>query len=133
MNLNKYHGTPYVDGGRVVSSGLDCWGLVRLILHEEYGAPLLNSFCEILPAQHDNMTEQFTESICLFERCRPCAGAIACCFYKSATGDDVFHHVGVVIDGGEVLHTCSERGVSVMPVRAFKRLSLKVEFFKYVG
>lgn len=140
MNFKLYQSVPYVDGGRVVSaipelSGLDCFGLVRHALHHQFCGPLLESFNGIFRTDHCEMTDKFNsvvenEGTTGFELCTPEAGAIACCFRKTDAGD-VFHHVGICINESEVMHTCEGRGYSVVPVRAFKRLSGKVEFYKY--
>lgn len=140
MNFKLYKSVPYVDGGRVVSAdpelnGLDCFGLVRHALHHQFGGPLLESFNGIFRTDHCEMTDKFNsvvENDCGagFELCAPQAGAIACCFRKTVKGY-VFHHVGICIDESEVMHTCEGRGYSVVPVRAFKRLSTTVEFYKY--
>jgi hypothetical protein len=144
MNLAMYESVPYVDGGRVLSddpekNGLDCFGQFRHALHYQFNGPLLESFCGIFRKDESQMTNEFNsvvkESSGSFELCSPQAGAAACCFRKVAQGDSlgyVFHHIGICIDATNVMHTSQKTGYSVMPVRAFKRLSSKVEFYKYV-
>jgi cell wall-associated NlpC family hydrolase len=142
MNLALYQSVPYKDGGRVVSAdpelnGLDCFGLVRHALHYQFGGPLLDSFSGIFRADHSEMTTEFNAALENkshggFELCSPQAGAIACCFHKTANGD-VFHHVGICIDESSVMHTSERHGYAAPPVRVFKRLSGKVEFYKFVN
>jgi len=138
-DLSQYESVPYVDGGRSVSAdpksgGLDCFGLVRHALHYQFGGPLLESFCGIFRSDESRMTSEFDsfvkEGVGSFELCSPQAGALACCFHRTACGD-VFHHIGICVDATNVMHTSSKYGYSVLPVRVFKRLSSKVEFYKY--
>jgi cell wall-associated NlpC family hydrolase len=144
MNLSVYESVPYVDGGRVVSgdpenhkelNGLDCFGLARHALHYAFGGPLLNSFGGIFRADQSGMNDGFNAVVDKrsgsFELCGPQAGALACCFHKSVQGD-VFHHIGICIDAANVMHTSAKHGYAVVPVRTFKRLANKVEFYRYV-
>jgi len=137
MNLSRYQSVPYVDGGRVVSddpavSGLDCFGLARHALHYAFDGPLLNSFSGIFRADQSGMDDGFKDAAGLFELCAPQAGALACCFHKTEQGD-VFHHIGICIDATNVMHTSAKHGYAVVPVRTFKRLANKVEFYRYVN
>ncbi|MEY8247300.1 MAG: hypothetical protein RPT11_02865 [Bermanella sp.] len=133
MNFDQYRAVPYVSGGRVLVTGLDCWGLVRHVLHHEFCHPLLDDFGLVQPRQYRCMTEGYRKSRALFEVCKPFAGALACCFQVGADGKDIFHHVGICISDNEVLHTSSKKGPQVMRVRDFKRVAKKVEFYCYVG
>lgn len=36
MDVSKYLGLPFVDGGRDPAVGLDCWGLVKHVLNQEF-------------------------------------------------------------------------------------------------
>lgn len=128
MQINDYLTVPYVDGGRDIAMGLDCWGLVRHALHNVFNGPLLNAFGAVLPQEHVRMTDRFDATAQRLVQSRPQAGALACCFYRAGERD-IFHHVGICINEHEVLHTSSSRGPQIMPLRVFKRLAFKVEFY----
>lgn len=131
MNIDSYSSVPYLDFGRKIEEGLDCWGMARHVLHVEFKKPLLQDFASVSRHCSNEIQGCFDNSIGLFKECLPKEGALACCFLKS--GDhEIFHHVGVCINEHEVFHTTSAHGPQVLSVRAFKRLSLVVRFYEYV-
>lgn len=130
MQINNYFTVPYVDGGRDISVGLDCWGLVRHVLHHEFNKPLLDAFGAL--TRHTKNHDAYEQSLPDFKECKARVGAVACCFKKVA-GRWVFHHVGVCVGDCDVLHTASTHGVKKVPLRAFKRLAPVVKFFEFVG
>ncbi|MEY8195483.1 MAG: hypothetical protein RPR28_11600 [Cycloclasticus sp.] len=132
MNINQYLTAPYIDGGRDLPAGLDCWGLVRHVLHYEFNQPLFDEFGCIDRHQVGAVHQGFDKTVPSFKPCIPKAGAVACCFLPSEAGD-IFHHAGVCINDHQVLHTSNRHGVSVLAVRGFKRLARKVGFYEYVG
>lgn len=129
IKTDKYLSVPYVDGGREIAVGVDCWGLVRHVLHYDFKLPLLEGFSGVCRALPDDMQQGFSEYKALFEECEPKAGAVACLF---ASGG-VFHHVGVCIDDRDVLQTNSGSGVRLVSIRAFRRMSYTARFYEFVG
>jgi len=132
MNIDHYFTVPYVDGGRDIAVGLDCWGLVRHVLHHEFNLPLLERFgCVDRHDSEADIHRCFDDSQASFKLCQPKAGALACCFLKC--GDDlIFHHVGVCLNASDVLQTASSHGVKTTSVRAFKRLATVVKFYEFI-
>ena len=129
-NCDIYRAVEYLDGGRDVSIGLDCFGLTRHALHYVFGGPLLDSFAGLTRDNAGEMTNKFNHSVSGFQQCSAQSAAIACCFHKTAQGD-ILHHVGICIDSLNVMHTSAKHGYSVVPVRVFKRLAARVEFYKW--
>ena len=132
-NLNnhwtdKYLTIPYVDGGRDVTVGLDCWGLVRDVLHQHFNLPLLKAFGGIHADDKANMTRAYRIVKNAFSLCAPSPGTIAAGF-----NGETLIHVGVVIEnnGLQVLHTSSKHGMSKCSVREFNRLFLQVKYHAY--
>jgi hypothetical protein len=125
---DNYLTIPYIDGGRDATVGLDCWGLVRDVLHQHFDVPLLKAFGGIHAEDKSNMTRAYRQIKNVFTQCKPSLGAIAAGF-----NGDALIHVGVVLEsnGLQVLHTSSKHGVSKCSVRQFNRLFLQVEYHAY--
>ena len=125
--LNIYLEVPYVDGGRTMD-GLDCWGLVRLILHEHYKQPLLESFGTIFSADKEDMFNAYQKMLPKFVECAPRDGCIAACFKR-----EILLHVGVVVveNGLNIYHTKPKVGASKTNIAAFERGFFRVKYHGY--
>jgi hypothetical protein len=60
MNFEKYIGIPYVEKGRV-DTGIDCWGLARLIYKNEYNISLPSFSAEYQTEDSDRIEELFAQ------------------------------------------------------------------------
>lgn len=128
MNYSEYVGIPFVDAGRT-KDGCDCWGLVRLVLQEQ--------FCKTLPAfdDYERATHDVSERIVETGRLElpivkiddPQEGDIA--LYRLNDGR---WHVALYIGNGEILHT--NRGTdSVIEKTDCPRLYKKLEGYYHVS
>lgn len=125
---DSYLTIPYVDGGRDASIGLDCWGLVRDVLHNHFALPLLNDFGRIHADDKPSMTNAYHFTKPSFTECLLSSGVIVAGFNGA-----LLIHVGVVIEskGLQVLHTSSKHGMSKCSIRRFNRLFSQVKYYAY--
>lgn len=128
---HEYGGIPYEDGGRT-RAGADCWGLVRLVLLEQFGVPWLAEWGDVFDGQHERIHAAFTASRPEFYQVRdPQAGDVVCVF----NAEGWCAHVGVVIPGDSahvVMHTRPEAGVSTLSVQRFARFyDHRIEYWRY--
>jgi len=131
MIAQKYKDVPYVDGGRTMM-GADCWGIVRLVLIQEYGVPWLPSWGRILNASHRVINAAYISSSSEFVRVdQPMAADVVCVF----NADNECAHLGIVVPGDTghtVLHTRPKNGVSTMPIARFERFyDHRIEYWRY--
>lgn len=106
---NEYVGIPFQDRGRE-RSGLDCWGLVRLIYDEQLGIdlPALDDRYEST-ADSSAIAELYgVEQANWIERPGPAPGDVV--MFKVLA---IPLHVGVVVDARTFLHTMERRGTCV--------------------
>jgi cell wall-associated NlpC family hydrolase len=105
--VSRYVGIPFVSGGRDFA-GCDCYGLIRLVLLNEFGydLPVLaigyNACCtaEINPMFTENLPLLGGERISA-----PEAGAVAVIRVRGLPS-----HVGIFADGEYILHTLNRIG-----------------------
>lgn len=108
----KYVGIPFVDGGRDIS-GVDCWGLVRLIYAERLGVSL-PSYGEISAAELIRIARAIDagqEQWAPVEAPRAFDVVLLRLYDRAWTG-----HVGVAIDGTRMLHTERDIASAVVPM-----------------
>ncbi|MCL1931269.1 MAG: NlpC/P60 family protein [Treponema sp.] len=106
--VKRYIGIPFVSNGRSID-GCDCYGLVRLVLRNEYGVDL--------PEMSDNYTDALNvrETARLFAENLPVlAGEKIDAPEEKAvvviTEHGAAAHIGIVAGGGYVLHTGAKTG-----------------------
>ncbi len=100
LDVSRYIGIPFVERGRTMD-GADCWGLVRLILMNEFGidAPSLDAI--EAPFDYKAIGEiARAETVNWIEVDEPQAGDL---ILFRVCGQPV--HVGLVVDPGWMVHT----------------------------
>lgn len=100
----QYIGRPWINGGRDIESGVDCWGLLRHIYQHHY--------CIDLPAflgvdAKDNLAvaRLISQRECWSELKTPIEGCAV-----ALSKNKILHHVGVYVCG-RVLHAMECQGI----------------------
>jgi len=111
MDYNEYIGIPFLDAGRD-RNGLDCWGLVRLVLAERFGKtlPSFLTYDKIDTWKSELLIDAGRELVSADQVAIPEAGDIAVMTIRGIPA-----HVGVYIGDGLVLHT--DRGTASIAER----------------
>lgn len=103
MWADIYVGLPFLRMGRE-RAGLDCWGLVRLVLHEQ-GGPLLSSYSEEDPEGWTIATHAIVHRKVALQDVKPLDVAIL--YSEVRVGlrwKSVPNHIGIFVDGKNILH-----------------------------
>lgn len=128
--VKKYIGIPFVSNGRT-REGCDCYGLVRMVLFNEYE--------KRLPALTNDYSDALNvaETARLFEKKRPVLAAEKIPVPEERavafiTEHGVTAHIGIVAGGGYILHTGIKTG-SVCQRESHPSLRGRIEGYYRVG
>lgn len=118
--LNDYIGIPYRFAGRDMS-GVDCYGLVKLIYENEYGYDMPDWAIDRidLKGRHDAI-ESVVTSGAFTETDKPVDGDLVVCYRTKAAC-----HVGVYYANG-VIHSAENKSVIYEPLSRFSRAYVKL-------
>jgi cell wall-associated NlpC family hydrolase len=120
--VNDYINIPYVIGGRDMS-GVDCYGLCKLVYHNEYGIDLPDWLYDEFDLRgREKIISSVVCSGEFKETDDPIDGDFVVCSRTKAA-----YHVGLYFAGG-VLHAHRESGSVYEPLSRFQRSYVKVTF-----
>ena len=120
--LNDYIGIPYEFGGRAIT-GLDCYGLVKLIYHNEYGLVLPDWVVDTVNLREVNRTISSVVTSGDFDKIDiPNDGCFVIAYRNKAACHIGLHYAG------NVIHAAEGIGVIYQPLYKFKADYVRVEF-----
>lgn len=110
--MNQYVGIPYKAGGRGYD-GCDCYGLVRLVLKEQFGKDM-PEYGDCISHGSDESHRLISDHLPLVDAFRPDvprAGDVVVLKIRGLPS-----HVGVYLGGGKMLHTLAEHDSAIESV-----------------
>lgn len=128
-DYTQYIGIPFVNLGRT-KTGADCWGLVRIILEEQYGIilPELLNYNDALDNKQTSQVIDMNKPLVLGEKVEiPEEGCVVIFRTRGVSA-----HVGLFIGDNMILHTTRQTGAVTEPLSSH-RLKNRIEGFYRVG
>lgn len=129
IDISSYIGIPFVNRGRS-RYGLDCWGLVSLLLKDQYGiiVPDLLEYEDALDRiQTSSVIDRHTPLVAGEKVDKPIEGSVV----VLSTGG-LSAHVGLIIGDNMMIHTTKETGVLVEPLNS-PRIQKRIQGFYNVS
>lgn len=126
MNFEKYIGIPFLEKGRD-ATGLDCWGLVRLIYKQEYNINLPSFATDYTLSDDERIGElfaQYKEGWEVLDNPQPGSAVIFRMFGTES-------HIGVVVDNSRFIHVREGRDTVIESLESGKWAKRIVGFFQY--
>ncbi len=137
MDFDQYTGIPWECGKRSHEAA-DCWGLILLVLEEQFGV-VLGHMKDISVDDPDVVSDVMVESRGLDYWTVTEAPSIgcACMFYEASNEHPNGRpaHVGLVVADGYILHSIGKEGSfsAIHRTRVLQRLFKRLEFFEYAA
>ena len=128
--VKKYIGIPFVSNGRT-AGGCDCYGLVQLVLRNEYGVELPELSDDYADALNVRETERlFAEHLPVLAGQKIAGPQEQAVVVITEHGSPA--HIGIVAGGGYILHTGIKTG-SVCQRGTHPGLRGRIEGYYHVG
>ena len=124
-----YIGIPFVNLGRS-EFGADCWGLVCLVLKDQYGIllPELLDYDNALDSTQTSLVVAQNQPLIVGEKLdQPEEGDLVLMTSRGVSG-----HIGVYIGNNLILHTTKQTGAVTEPLSS-RRLKTKIKGFYRVN
>lgn len=125
--INKYIHVPYVNGGRDIKTGLDCYGLTRLIRNEAFGRPLMPLLNGLDADDKGDVTLSYAQLVGSYKEVELQQGAIACAFLGKR-----LMHIGAVVDVDgrtKIIETNKNTGVTLSSPAQFAAHYTVVKYY----
>lgn len=127
----KYLGIPWVAGGRTREEGLDCWGLLRLVLAEEK-CIILDSCASLRLDDPSSYALAYAATDTKWQQIEQRTVQPFDCV-ALGRGQEL-HHVGVYIGQGQLLHTQKRAGSHITSLHRLNAEGLNKQlFYRYAG
>jgi cell wall-associated NlpC family hydrolase len=129
MDLSPYVGLPFKPRGRD-RSGVDCWGLLRLVYEEQFGIKLPSYADDYTTLEDKAATADLIDgNKGLWREISAGAELPGDGLLMSVAGRPI--HIGVVIAGGRVLHIERDMGAIIESYRGFRLRKRIVGFYRH--
>lgn len=117
--VSRYVGLPWAAGGRD-RAGVDCWGLVRLVIQEQRGIVLPSFVAAYAPGDGETIAGLIEQNRSLGMEVPPgeerAFDLVHCRMPCAASGGTRLlpWHVGVVVESGRMLHVTAALGAAAV-------------------
>lgn len=128
--VGHYIGLPFKERGRT-TSGLDCWGLVRMVLQDQFGLKVTSYAASYRTTQDNDVIGKLVrnESANNWDNIRPGFEQVGDVIVMRVRGAPM--HVGMVVGDNQMLHI--ERNINsvIEPYNGVRWKNRVLGFFRY--